>query len=564
MTESDAIRILIVDDDDGTRRSFARILQLHGYDVESAGTGQEALAKAQARFFNLVLLDLRLPDGDGVQFIAPLKGQHPDVAILIVTGYAARNTVAQATALGAAGYLTKPLDIDDVVARLRDVLERQRLTIENRRLHQEAHDEAAARAQMEASWRRAAERSQASHEIERALLAEQTPEAIAQVALQHLQPWTPGVASALTLIDFASGELTILAVRADRVLPIQAGMHLPLAALGATRLWFEALAHRETVIVRDLAGLYPASPIHRALAEAGLRACVHLPLISREELVGVMSFGLVQLPDDDDMDAPLAMAHEIAGSLASAIQQSHALRLVNEQCGQLLAQARRLAEVEEAERRRLARELHDRVGQNLTALGINLSIAANQLPPDASDKVRARISDCLALLTDAMGDIRNLMTDLWPSVLDDYGLLAALHWYCQRFTSSTEIATTVIGGELTPRLPLSIETALFRITQEALTNVAQHALADQVTVTFEVEAAHVRLTVADNGIGFDPVQQNQPLEPTRGSESTRPVWERDAGWRLSTMRERAAMIGGRLRVESAPGDGVRIIVEVPR
>lgn len=564
MTESDAIRILIVDDDDGTRRSFARILQLHGYAVESAGTGQEALAKAQARFFNLVLLDLRLPDGDGVQFIAPLKGLHPDVAILIVTGYAARNTVAQATALGAAGYLTKPLDIDDVVARLRDVLERQRLTIENRRLHQASRDEATARAHMEASWRRAAERSQTLHEIERALLAEQTPEAIAQVALQYLQLWIPGVASALTLIDLAAGELTILAVRADRVLPIQAGMHLSLAALGAARLWFEALAHGETIIVRDLAGLDPASPIHQALGEAGIRACANLPLISRGELVGVMSFSLVQLPDNDDLDAPLDMAHEIANSLASAIQQSRALRLVNEQCGQLLAQARRLAEVEEAERRRLACEIHDRVGQNLTALGINLSIAANQLPADASDKVRARITDCLALVTDAMGDIRNLMTDLWPSVLDDYGLLAALHWYCQRFTSSTEIATTVIGGELAPRLPLSVETALFRITQEALTNVAQHALADQVTVTFEVEAAHIRLTIADNGIGFDPAQQNQPLEPARGSEPTRPVWERDAGWGLSTMRERAEMIGGRLRVESAPGDGVRVIMEVPR
>ena len=146
--------------------------------------------------------------------------------------------------------------------------------------------------------------------------------------------------------------------------------------------------------------------------------------------------------------------------------------------------------------------------------------------------------------------IRDVMARLRPPVLDDYGLLAALRWYSQQFKERTGIVMEVIGEELNPRLPLEKETALFRIVQEALNNVAKHAKASQVTLTLESGDGKGRLTIADDGIGFDPKTHHQP--------------GREPEWGLINMRERAEAIEGKFDIEIAPGKGTKIIVEVPR
>jgi len=133
--EEEKKSILIVDDDESTWRSLALIFGKKGYETETAETGQEAIEKAQGRFFNVVLLDIRLPDMEGVDLLVPLKEMHPDMALIIVTGYASLKTAVQALNRGASGYITKPLDMDEVLFKVRDVLEKQRLTMENRRLY---------------------------------------------------------------------------------------------------------------------------------------------------------------------------------------------------------------------------------------------------------------------------------------------------------------------------------------------------------------------------------------------------------------------------------------------
>jgi signal transduction histidine kinase len=142
------------------------------------------------------------------------------------------------------------------------------------------------------------------------------------------------------------------------------------------------------------------------------------------------------------------------------------------------------------------------------------------------------------------------MARLRPPVLDDYGLLAALRWYSKQFMERTGIVMEVRGEELDPRLPLQKETALFRIAQEALNNVAKHAKASQVTLTLESGERKGRLTIADDGIGFDPVAHHQL--------GSRPEWG------IINLRERAVSIGGEFHIETAPGKGTKIIVEVPR
>jgi DNA-binding NtrC family response regulator len=131
---SDKERILIVDDDVSTRRTLTLIFEKKEFEVETAGTGREALEKVQERPFNLALLDIRLPDVEGVELLAPLKDAQPDIALIMVTGYASVKTAVRALNDGAAGYITKPVDLDEVLAKVSYALEKQRLVTENRRL----------------------------------------------------------------------------------------------------------------------------------------------------------------------------------------------------------------------------------------------------------------------------------------------------------------------------------------------------------------------------------------------------------------------------------------------
>jgi signal transduction histidine kinase len=150
--------ILIVDDDESICRSLRLIFKKKGYEVETVGTGREAIEKARARFFNLAFLDIRLPDTAGIELLAPLKEMHPDMAVILVTGYASLETAVQALNEGASGYITKPLNMDEVLATVREALEKQRLVMENRQLYQEAQRELAERKRAEEALKEYSER----------------------------------------------------------------------------------------------------------------------------------------------------------------------------------------------------------------------------------------------------------------------------------------------------------------------------------------------------------------------------------------------------------------------
>jgi PAS domain S-box-containing protein len=134
---TDRKRILIVDDDESTRRTLTLIFEMKGYEIETAETGCEALEKARDRAFNLAILDLRLPDMDGVELLTPLKDAQPDIALIMVTGYASVKTAIRALNDGASGYITKPVDMEEVLAKVRDLLERQRLVEDRRQVEEE-------------------------------------------------------------------------------------------------------------------------------------------------------------------------------------------------------------------------------------------------------------------------------------------------------------------------------------------------------------------------------------------------------------------------------------------
>ena len=150
--------ILIVDDDESIRRTLTLIFRKEGYEIETAETGQEAIEKAQGRFFNLALLDIKLPDIEGIELIEPLREMHPDMAAIMITAYATIDNAVKALNRGASAYIIKTLGMDEVLAAIRGCLEKQRLIIENRRLYQVVQQELAERKQAEEALRRSEER----------------------------------------------------------------------------------------------------------------------------------------------------------------------------------------------------------------------------------------------------------------------------------------------------------------------------------------------------------------------------------------------------------------------
>ena len=211
----------------------------------------------------------------------------------------------------------------------------------------------------------------------------------------------------------------------------------------------------------------------------------------------------------------------------------------------LRAVSRRLVEVQEAERRVIARELHDRVGQSLTALGLNLRVIVAQMLPESRDRLASQIEECMRLVEDTVAAMRGVMGELRPQALDDYGLLAALRAHAAAFTARTGIHVALSGEEGQERVAKEVELALFRIAQEALNNVAKHSKATAVRVSFSTSARTAVLEFVDDGVGFD-AQRAAPGGAT--------------GWGLMIMRERSEAIGACFNLVSAPGRGVSITV----
>lgn len=212
----------------------------------------------------------------------------------------------------------------------------------------------------------------------------------------------------------------------------------------------------------------------------------------------------------------------------------------------LEALSRRLLEVQETERRYLARELHDEIGQVLSAISVNLKIASTKVGPEALP----RMNESIAMVDRAVEQVRNLSLDLRPAVLDDFGLEAALRWYAQ---SQAERGGYTVSVKATPAVvepPADLRNACFRIAQEALTNVVRHAAANQVWIVLEQNEHEMRFTIRDDGLGFDATSAQ--MRASRGGSLG-----------LLSMRERAELLGGRVEIRSEPGRGTIVDVRIP-
>jgi signal transduction histidine kinase len=314
--------------------------------------------------------------------------------------------------------------------------------------------------------------------------------------------------------------------------PTEAGLARTLSATGDLVTWLDG-ERRPLLLLPD----------DRSLQAEDLRrtgATLAVPLLAGEQLLGILTLEEKRSGDlytQEDLELLTTLAHSATLALENARLHEERMAILRQQLAQVTA-------AQEEERQRIARELHDGVGPALASLNIRLHTARKLLE---RDQLTAEEVEELAELAQVnIQDIRRLIHDLRPAALDELGLMPALREYVARYQEEQglEVALTLPeGGE---RLPAPVETALFRIAQEALNNVARHAQARRVEVTMARDRGGVTLHIADDGQGFDP------QAPRLGTHLG--LW---------SMRERVEQLGGRFEIESAPGAGTTARVIIP-
>jgi PAS domain S-box-containing protein len=403
------------------------------------------------------------------------------------------------------------------------------------------------RRQAEDSLRQHVEQLNILRAIDQNILAAGSLVEVGQAALAAIQRLVPYRRGSVIVFDLEFGEFQVVAVRSNDE-PVPGTPQRYSVATVAKAEEIIATLLRGEIAVLDLRDLAPYWPEGEAMLAAGVRYQIAVPLNLHGKL-----FGSLQLVTDtlETFNAQyMPIVHEVAGSLASALRQALLFEQVHEGRERLRNLARRLVAAQEQERRQLARELHDQIGQSLAALNINLSLTRAQLSSDAAERVGGRLLEAIAIVDQTVDQIRNVMADLRPAVLDDYGLVAALRWYTRYFARQTDLAVLLEIEEppSAPRLPSDLETALFRIAQEALTNIVKHAHATFATLKLTIRGQSIQMAISDDGVGFN------------ANAVRRPHKRMSLG--LMTIQERVEAIGGRLLIEAAPGQGTRIVVDL--
>ena len=259
------------------------------------------------------------------------------------------------------------------------------------------------------------------------------------------------------------------------------------------------------------------------------RAGLWVPLLVQDRPIGVISaYDKLSAPDARFTDDDVRLAEIFATRAAVAVELSDRVER---------DALRRIVSAQELERQRLARELHDETGQALTSILLGLKQLEGKEAPEAVAALRE-------LVVATLKDVRRLAVELRPKVLDDFGLVPALERLTQGFGEQTGIAVDLEAGAIAERLPLEVETAIYRIVQEALTNVVKHARAQRVSVLVTRVDGKIKAVIEDDGGGFDPAESGE-------------------GIGLVGMRERIKLLDGTLAVESSATSGTTIAAEVP-
>jgi signal transduction histidine kinase len=339
------------------------------------------------------------------------------------------------------------------------------------------------------------------------------------------------------LREFVDARLVLIALPSGGALRVAAaegegsygvvGMELEFAGSKAGRVLERRRSERIDSVLED------PEVDQQAARRLGVHSALFVPLVARGRGIGVAIAHDKIGPDPSFSDDDLRLAETLTQRAAIAVDLSE--RVSRDA-------VRRVVEAQELERARLARELHDETGQALTSILLGLKPLEQAAE---TDETLAAVTSVRELVVSTLQDVRRLAVELRPSALDDFGLVSAVERLAQTFREQTGMHVDLEAQLGEERLPGEVETALYRIVQEALTNIVKHAEASRVSILLTRKDGSALAVVEDDGLGFDP-----------GAA-------RDEGVGLIGMRERMALVGGRLLIESSTGAGATLVAEVP-
>ena len=374
-------------------------------------------------------------------------------------------------------------------------------------------------------------------EISHNILVAETPEGLAKSALIDVRRLLACCRASIVEFSARDGSGRVLATDAEGTTQVGTGSQINPDEFPS----LDALMRGETVIATDLQKLSKSSQLIRAIFNEGIQSVLIAPFVYKKETFGALCVGTDHTrtfgPEDKEV------AQEVAELLGVALRSSRLHEEVSQGRRRLRQLSRELMDVQEKERRHFARELHDEIGQTLTAIKICLDNCARSSGHDHDEELgKAR-----EFTGELLGRVGHLSLDLRPPVLDDLGLLPTLLWHFQRYQQQHRIEVSFRHEGLRDRrFGSQTETTVYRVVQEALNNSAYHANVDHVGVLILTTEATLIARILDEGDGFDlPSVLNQS-----------PVG-------LTGMYERAHLAEGRLDIRSEPGKGTYVVLQIP-
>jgi signal transduction histidine kinase/DNA-binding response OmpR family regulator len=544
--------ILVIDDNREHLRVLGALLKEQGYIVQLAPNSQMGLASARTDPPDMVLLDVDTPPMSGYEVCRVLKHDATtrDIPIIFISAFDEALDKVKAFEAGAVDYLTRPFHTEEVLLRVATHLSLRRTQQQSRRQNELLQQEIAERQRTESRLRRVERALRAlSQSNERMLRAENEADLLHTIChdlvegnnyrlawVGFVEPGDPPIIRPVAQGGYEDGYVQTLQINLD---PMSERGRGPTA---------EAIRTGQPAIITNMQTNPSFAPWREQAQQRGYASSISLPLIGGGEVIGTLN---VYATEPDAFDAEeVRLLMQLASNLAYGInslrsraaraQAEQALRTQHEQLQML---SRRLVEVQEAERRSIARDLHDEIGQVLTGLNLALELVARQPPEHAA----ARLEYAQRLVNELIVRVRDISMQLRPPMLDDLGLLPALLWYFERYTEQTGIPVEFKHTGLEQRFPGDIEITVYRMVQEGLTNVANHASTEEVTVRVLAGRTHLDVQVEDHGCGFDAeaVLRN----PSSGG--------------LPGMRERTRLLGGDLQIDTTAGQGSCLTIYLP-
>lgn len=529
--------ILAVDDEYQVRETLARFLLVKGYLVDAAESGSHALELIKKKTYDLVLSDMVMEDIDGIDLLREVKAQYPDTPFLLFTGYASLDTAIEALRLGANDYLQKPFNYEELLLKVNSALEVGRLRRQKETAELEKDNLLKKLKHYGGNLERMVEeRTQAIKRSQEALeasekkymgLVENSPDIIYVLNSEGHFSFVGGAVK--SLIGFTPGNLI--------------GKHF------TSIVWPEDVEKARFHFNERRTEKRATRRLELRLAVKGGKGRL---FDIRYLTIELNAFGMYDNPvtqKDKTFLGTYGVVRDIAARKRAedALKHSNKKLLIEHRQRKLLS--KRLIRLLESDRRQVAMELHDHIGQTLTTLKMDLEMILSQSKPaDATLKNSIQLAKDKAM--QAMEDIQNIARGLRPSMLDTLGLVPALRGLFNDIKEHADMEIHFFSQDIPKRFDPEKELAVYRIAQEALTNVVKHARANKVFVNLAKEDNLITLGVEDDGVGFD---HNEVMKISSGKGSLG----------LVIMQERAVQLRGEFSIESGIGMGTHLLVRMP-